>query len=129
MVRSQPAWRSKFFHFAMGRGRKISEVADGAEGGGASVLEVAPGLRLLTMSDRSTAAQIQRRSPLRVPTARAEQDGCVLAKELFLFAPTPSWQIETEHACCPSIPVLSLLEDRATSSQVKKRTYVQVKLM
>ena len=26
-VRSQPAWRSKFFHLAMGRGRKIAKVA------------------------------------------------------------------------------------------------------
>jgi len=26
-VRSQPAWRSKFFHLAMGRGRKVAKVA------------------------------------------------------------------------------------------------------
>src|SRR5438093_6861747 len=44
-VRSQPEWRSTFFHLAMRRGRKIAKVAM-AQAGGASVLDVASGAGL-----------------------------------------------------------------------------------
>src|SRR3954454_13368155 len=45
-VRSQPEWRSKFFHLAMRRGRKIAKVAMARKLAVASVLDVAPELGL-----------------------------------------------------------------------------------
>ena len=45
-VRSDPQWRSQFFHLAMRRGRKIAEGRDGPETGGRVVLDVAARLGL-----------------------------------------------------------------------------------
>ena len=45
-VRTQPEWRSTFFHLALRRRTENRQGGDGSEIGGASVLDVAPGLGL-----------------------------------------------------------------------------------
>ena len=45
-VRSDHEWRSKYFHLAMRRGRKIATSGDGAETRRSSVLDVAQGMGL-----------------------------------------------------------------------------------
>ena len=47
-VRSQPEWRSRFFHLALRRGRKIAKVAMARK---PSVLDVAPGLGLRPVAE------------------------------------------------------------------------------
>ena len=58
-VRSQPEWRSKFFHLAMRRGRKIAKVAMAR---GASVLDVASGFGLWPVAQASFARGRARKS-------------------------------------------------------------------
>jgi hypothetical protein len=45
-ARSLPEWRSKYFHLAMRRGRKMCQSRHGTEAGGSHVLDVAQGVEL-----------------------------------------------------------------------------------
>ena len=62
-VRSVPEWRSKYFHLAMRRGRKIAKVAMARKTGGSFVLDDAPGMGLRAGEKVRFARGTARKSP------------------------------------------------------------------